>query len=1073
MRVYSVKPQYQASQIKRSNRTEASNSVMPVSVNNGGGASFPGVHISFTGADKNIHQFVSYAPENKRYNVSNYSSGGLGVVSYEAPVSWRLHENADVRDFSPYHSFDNADGGIKVVKLKKDADGKIIDSYAADSFIRAEQNESLADIAKRVKLEQGEELSYAIQLKPGDDGKHKFIRLEDAGIQGSFTRPADNAIDQVTTVPYRLFRAVDIKDSVDVAIDNYKNSILTKIQKPYIEPITAEVREEFKEQLAAAAEKDKAATELMKKEAEIIRKNKPNVFIDTADIKTETLKVEAKIKKEVKERLGKHAEIKAKFDEKLKTQEVIDYIKGIKAKAAPEVAERNAVYFLHTKELARFENAYGIGGSSYGTYGSYGSYGSYGTLGKDGMKTVSTNIAYADNNRALVDLMPKLNTEAHGNYNPANWWLHDRPAFITMNSIADASHFGNDYYNGLKIHGTFHNPGRDYQGAESNPFEFFRMVAREEDVKLLNKHKQLEKLRNIEKNWASASDEEKRFANQILRPFMENFLDDYVDTAKDVRTFNISMTPVAGTRINPKNMSAGSVSVNYGKEMKSLETPDIAQFMTAKLAKIKTIDITNGNTPANLKLNDAEANFCQNGEINGLTKKKAGFTTYEYKPVFDDAGKLVSDNLDEVMNAKKANLKWFLDTVGNAYETGGSQGITKIFFSDAQIKKGASIIGSLSKFNEGDMMFIGWGRPDPQKGYPSTFQSFLEFLKDPNIDKEVKKHTKLIVGAGIWDDGARDFEWVKDIIKQIESLDGGIYKGNACYVNGFFPNRLVGCATYSIFSSRFEPCGITPLESFAAGTPVISNNTGGAPDFITATRGYLTKRPYLINPSELNIPAEVTAGKSGAELGNIIDSYRMNANALELKDCLMAATKDYKLQPEEGKLSKYAEMVKDALNQKIDWHNNNAYNGGKSANERYMTEVFEVDKGMNARNFEKLKRLVGDKFGIADALKDGAQKARNRWTRILIGTGIGIAAAGTAAYVYLKDKNKKTEQAADAKPEAGTKAEAKAPIVQPDATASASAPVTNPIAQAPSLSAFATAKAASNEETAKKIDKTV
>ena len=199
----------------------------------------------------------------------------------------------------------------------------------------------------------------------------------------------------------------------------------------------------------------------------------------------------------------------------------------------------------------------------------------------------------------------------------------------------------------------------------------------------------------------------------------------------------------------------------------------------------------------------------------------------------------------------------------------------------------------------------------------------------------------------------------------------------------------------------------------------------------------------------------------------------MNANALELKDCLMAATKDYKLQPEEGKLSKYAEMVKDALNQKIDWHNNNAYNGGKSANERYMTEVFEVDKGMNARNFEKLKRLVGDKFGVADAFKDGAQKARNRWTRILIGTGIGIAAAGTAAYVYLKDKNKKTEQAADAKPEAGTKAEAKAPTVQPDATASASAPVTNPIAQAPSLSAFATAKAASNEETAKKIDKTV
>lgn len=33
---------------------------------------------------------------------------------------------------------------------------------------------------------------------------------------------------------------------------------------------------------------------------------------------------------------------------------------------------------------------------------------------------------------------------------------------------------------------------------------------------------------------------------------------------------------------------------------------------------------------------------------------------------------------------------------------------------------------------------MGWGRPDPQKGYPSTFQAFLDFLKDPNVDKEVK-----------------------------------------------------------------------------------------------------------------------------------------------------------------------------------------------------------------------------------------------------------------------------------------------------------------------------------------------
>ena len=529
------------------------------------------------------------------------------------------------------------------------------------------------------------------------------------------------------------------------------------------------------------------------------------------------------------------------------------------------------------------------------------------------------------------------------------------------------------------------------------------MLARPEDIETLKKHSQLEKLKKIEARWGKEWDKaplsEKNFANQILRPFMANFLDDYVDTANDVRTFNISMTPIAGTNINPRNMSGGTVSVNYGKEMKSLETPDIAQYLTTKLAATKTIDITNGSTPANLRLDDPTATFCQGNNINGLTELKEGFTTYKYDPKLN--------NLDEVLNAKKSNTKWLLNSLGDAFEKGGAEGITKMFFTDKQISENnASIIGHLSKYEDGDMLFMGWGRPDPQKGYPSTFQAFLDFLKDPKIDSEVKKHTKLLVGAGVWENDARDYTWVQDIIRQIGELDGGIYKGNACYVNGFFPNRLVGCATYTIFSSRFEPCGITPLESFAAGTPVISTKTGGAPDFITAARGYLTKNPYLRNPESLKIDPAKLAGKKPEEIGNIIDAERMFANASELKECIISATSDYNLKPQDGKIAKYAEMVKDAITQKIDWHQNAAYNEGKSANERYMTEVFEVDKGLEGRNFEKLKRLVGE-FGTA--IEDGAKKLRNKWTKTIIGTGIAIAAIGTAAYAYMKRDDKKTQ----------------------------------------------------------------
>lgn len=1002
MRVNSIMPQMRATSIKRNDNVNSSNQTMPVAMNLTAPIVKSGVILTFTGNDsKNIHQFLSYAPENKRFGVKAYNLGGLGVVAQEAPASWRTKAGADVRDFAPYHSFNNPDGGVTVVKITKNDNGIYNDRYPASSFISAKQDETLEEVGKRVKLKEGESLAYAIRLQPDDNGISQIIRLEDTGIQGSFKRAADRSIADTQDVTYRLFRAADIADTVDITINNLKKKTLTKITQNITDEIAAPINEKYKEDLAKAKEKDIQLTTEARKKYDAEKAKSPFHPIHENEIAIQT-----KIKNEIKEKLATE-EIKKRIDtvynETINSEAFQNELKSIKA--APEVSERNAAYFIHTKDLAKFDTAYGSGGKGYSAYGAYGTTGSYstGAYSTGGGNFVSTNIAYADNNRALVEILPKLNTEAHGFYNPANIWLHDRPAFITMNAIADASHFGNDYYNGLKVHGTFHNPGRDYQGAESNPFEMFKMLARPEDIETLKKHSQLEKLKKIEARWGKEWDKaplsEKNFANQILRPFMANFLDDYVDTANDVRTFNISMTPIAGTNINPRNMSGGTVSVNYGKEMKSLETPDIAQYLTTKLAATKTIDITNGSTPANLRLDDPTATFCQGNNINGLTELKEGFTTYKYDPKLN--------NLDEVLKAKKSNTKWLLDSLGDAFEKGGPQGITKMFFTDKQVSENnASIIGHLSKYEDGDMLFMGWGRPDPQKGYPSTFQAFLDFLKDPKIDSEVKKHTKLLVGAGVWENDARDYTWVQDIIRQIGELDGGIYKGNACYVNGFFPNRLVGCATYTIFSSRFEPCGITPLESFASGTPVISTKTGGAPDFITETRGYLTKNPYLRNPESLKIDPAKLAGKKAEEIGNIIDAERMFANASELKECIIAATSDYNLKPEEGKLTKYGEMVKDAITQKIDWHENAAYNGGKTANERYMTEVFEVDKGIEGRNFEKLKRLVGE-FGTA--VEDGAKKLRNKWTKTIIGTGIAIAAIGTAAYAYMKRDDKKIQ----------------------------------------------------------------
>ena len=999
MRVNSIMPMHQAVGTRKNNPIQSSNQTSSVSISVPPPRIKHGMFLTFTGSDKNIREFASYGSENKRYG---YAAGGLGVVTYEAPVSWRLHEHADVRDFSPYHGYDNFDGGIKIVKLKKDKNGNYLTNYSISEFYHANAEETLDDFIKRnkIELQEGEKLSFVLQHPPNDQGISQIEILEDTGIRGSVTRPSVKTIFETETIPYRLFRGVSVQDTVELEIEKYKQKVLSEVQKPFIEKYNTELYEKYKDKLNEATQKDKAATEQAKKEAEIVRQRTPKAAYEVTEIFNERQKVEAEIKKELDGLIKKNPEIKKQYETRLNTPEVQEYIAKIKSHAAPEKAERNAAYFIHTEGLARFDRPYGSDKAYYASSADVQINGK--------LQTINTDLAYADNCRAFVDAVPQLNSEKHGYYNPANWWLHDRPAFMTLNYIANESAFGNEYYTGVKVDSRFHNPGRDYQGAVSNPFDFFRMIATKEDVENLRKHPQAAKLRDIEAHWATATAKKKSFVDQILQPFMANFLDDFVNNVTGERTYNISMVPIAGTNINTANTSCGTVSINYGKEMKSLETPEIAQFLTTKLANTKTTDITNGSTPANLRLNDPTATFCRGNHINGLTKLKDGFTTYEYKPVYDEAGKLISDNIEEILKAKQANTRWLLDSLSRAYDQTGSQGLTQMFFSPMQISKdNSSVIGHLSRYQEGDILYMGWGRPDPQKGYPSTFQAFLDFLKDPNIDKEVKKHTKLIVGAGVWEDYADDYKWVKDIIRQIEELDGGIYKGNACYVNGFFSNRLVGCATYSIFTSRFEPCGITPLESFAAGTPVISNGTGGASDFIAPSRGYLTKHPYLRNPGDLNITPEKLSGKTPEEIGKTIDAERMFANAAEVKECIQASVSDYTIKSEKGKPSRYAEMVRDSLQQKIDWHENKAYNGGKSANERYMTEVFEIDKGMNARNHNKLKRLTRE-FGTAT--EDIIKKAKNKWTKIIVGIGLGVAAIGTGTYAYFKyNENQKTK----------------------------------------------------------------
>ena len=573
-----------------------------------------------------------------------------------------------------------------------------------------------------------------------------------------------------------------------------------------------------------------------------------------------------------------------------------------------------AVYVVHTPGLAVFPQAYG--GEAY--------------AGK-----MFDDYLYSIFSKASVDAIEKMNTPELGNFNPGNIWLHDRQAFPAMLDIADRSHMGDTYWNGLRIHGTFHNPGRDYQGHYTNPVDFFRIVGTDKDLEELKKNpddfifvkqmtKKIEQVRSFGDKTKFAPEtiltkEEMERLHEIFDPLYANFKD-------ELGEYNMCKIPVAAVRTNPYNFSAGTVSRTYGKEMRNPHTKEIAYGLTSDFASIPTVDIVNGSSAKSLKL-DIIGNFGQN---NGFTDEvKQGFT-----PLTDE----IMKDKDKLFAAKQANKKWVLDVI--ASNSKDQDTLAKLFFSPEQIANQSTVLGKLNGYKEGDVLFIGWGRADTQKGFPTTLEGFLDFFKNPDIPEETKSHAKVLLGAGPWAAEQRDWEIIQNTMKEIQELDGGKYSGNVCYLNGRFSNRIVACADYSNITSRYEPCGITPLESYAAGTPVISNNTGGSPDFIkplakgskvTDETGFLTKHAYLVNP-------EVVGAEPGLK-GIQLDDARRIALGKENSDCIAEAIDIFHNRPDE-----YKQMMANAVGSKIDWHENGAFNQGKSAIALYKENAWNIDK---------------------------------------------------------------------------------------------------------------------------------
>lgn len=628
-------------------------------------------------------------------------------------------------------------------------------------------------------------------------------------------------------------------------------------------------------------------------------------------------------------------------------------------------ANRSHNYFIYTPELARTAKPY-----SYDCFGS---------------TPFEAEIVSSNGMRAWAEILEsRMDTDEFGHFKPASVVCHDRPASSFMVHIANMSAQGHKEVNGIIAHKVEHNPSRDYQGLTDDPFKMMSVVGTEQDMEVLRNHPEFPIVKkafyNGGLNSSALTEDERLIARSVIEPFVAPFRDYF-------GTYNITKMPIVGVRTNPQNMSLGTVSWGFDREMRSMETPDAARGLTGDYASIQTKPVANGVTIANLRFDERDVQFGRGDNGLSLPENLKNFTPFKYD----------GTNIEEVIAAKEKNGRWLTQLMWDAGQKGQEE-LNKLFFNKSQISEGHEVMGYLSPLKEGEMIILGLGRADTQKGYPISTGAALHFFKRDDVPKELKLKTKFLFGIGLMDEKHPHFQMLKKDLEEIYELDGGIYKHNICVSRGFTPNRFNACAQWGGYTSMYEMFGITPVEGKASGSPSSVTATGGFLDTVKdGVTGFTTKDPVMGAPEKYGLTYESSAEE--------LERARINHQIPQVSDNYKRMIELY-TNDRQG----YIEMCRRNIEEKVDWHDNNAYNRGMSANRRYVDEIFISEQGWGARFKGQMKRLVGEFGLLPEKLETMTGQTKLASARIALYAAIGVFAVGSAIYMLVANRKHNNEE---------------------------------------------------------------
>lgn len=628
---------------------------------------------------------------------------------------------------------------------------------------------------------------------------------------------------------------------------------------------------------------------------------------------------------------------------------------------------------------------------------------------------------YAQFNKAYVELVPALEEKG---FNPGHHLCSDSQTAYIPEFMAKKALAGDQYYAGSKSSYVAHNLGKGYQGDSNfSAKDMFYNLADPEHIELV--HKDPEYVQHLKDGKET----------QYFEQFIPSLLD---ESGKA----NPTMIPIrhAESGFVPR---MDTVAEEYAKSVEN--NPKTAEGLTGHFKKLAEMGrfggILNGfgdpsfdpSKPLGLKHYDTQ-----------VKDDKTGITHKPFKQ-FN-----ITDPVKKIMQVKKENtinlLQRLVPGADPTYAIGLDGKKCEITgFIDPKL------IEDAKKNKRNLKLFTAVGRGDFQKAHDITLRAFELHAKT-----EAGKNSVLVLG-GEFREGDAEAMLIKNRAKAM--VNDPALKGRVVLMDGWLPSKALASASVAgVYPSRFAPCELTDLEAKKYGSTPIVVNSGGlaqknpdprienekakATSFKTKDEFYMSHDDLVKADSDLKAKADKSKGalkkesrsfqeeynklieKEKKTRGITIFSEEKRKSDLAAKNVLKSDA--YKKlfrectdevlshQVSEGMTARATaspkleeQMVKNALNAKTDWHNNNELHPtGKASKELYL------EKHINAAAAPPEKTMFEGTGEIWDKMKARIEAAKSEATAATKGGkylaigGAVSALVGVAGYMIAKRNNK-------------------------------------------------------------------